>query len=67
MLNLHTLDRENLLSEWVKAFNHPPLKGARDITLQRGLSYQYQERIYGKLKPSTSRKLLSIASGAIDP
>ena len=63
---LHTLDRKSLLSEWMNAFSHPPLKGARNITLRRGLSYNCQERVYGKLKPSTSKRLLSIASGAFD-
>ncbi|MCF6293355.1 MAG: DUF2924 domain-containing protein [Robiginitomaculum sp.] len=63
---LHALDRESLLSQWMKVFNYPPLKGARNITLQRGLSYHYQERAYGKLKASTSKKLLRISSSTID-
>lgn len=63
---LHTIDRASLLSEWMKAFKNPPLKGARDITLIRALSYHAQEKTYGRLKPSTLKKLKKIVRSHAD-
>ena len=60
---LKDMDRDALCEEWMKILKHPPLKGARNITLIRGLSYHAQEKIYGHLKPSTLKRLQKITSG----
>jgi len=60
---LDKLDRADLLAEWTKTFYHPPLKGARNITLRRGLSYRIQEQKLGKLKHAIIKKLCRIIKG----
>ena len=59
---LKGMDRDALCKEWMKVLKHPPFKGARNITLIRGLSYHAQEKVYGRLKPSTLKRLQKIAS-----
>ncbi|PHQ60309.1 MAG: hypothetical protein COC03_02750 [Robiginitomaculum sp.] len=54
---LDKLDRPDLLAEWIEVFDHLPLKGARNITLRRGLSYRIQEQKLGKLKHPIIKKL----------
>ncbi|MBL4596590.1 MAG: DUF2924 domain-containing protein [Robiginitomaculum sp.] len=60
---LQRMGRDALYTEWMKVLKHPPPKGARNITLVRGLSYHAQEKAYGRLKPSTLKRLEKIASG----
>lgn len=58
---LRELSRDELLEQWVKLFDCPPYKGARDITLIRGIAFKIQEKHQGGLKSSTRRQLLKIA------
>ena len=63
LARLDTLSRAELVDRWVKAYGHPPFKGARRSTLIRGFAYYLQCKEYGGLKPSVSRELLKIAAG----
>lgn len=58
---LKAMDRDALCEKWWKVLKHPPPKGARNITLIRGVSYHAQEKVYGRLKPSTLKRLQKIA------
>ena len=59
---LKGMGRDALCAEWMRVLKYPPHKGARNITLIRGLSYHAQEKVYGRLKPSTLKRLQKIAS-----
>lgn len=58
---LETLEREELVGKWIKAYGAPPFKGARQKTLIRGLAYHLQSRQYGGLPVKTSKRLIRIA------
>lgn len=58
---LKSLERTELMQAWVKAYGRPPFKGARKISLVRGLAYHKQCRTYGGLKKTTQKRLLQIA------
>ena len=59
---LKDMDRGMLCEQWMKGLKYPPPKGARNITLIRGLSYHAQEKAYGRLRASTLKRLQKIAS-----
>lgn len=59
-----SLEREDLISLWHKAYDSPPFKGARLGTLLRGVSYAEQAKAQGHLKSKTKRKLIKIAQAA---
>jgi hypothetical protein len=61
---IQSLEREDLLSLWHKAYDSPPFKGARRGTLLRGASYAEQAKAQGDLKAKTKRKLIKIAQAA---
>lgn len=61
---LQSLEREDLISLWHKAYDSPPFKGARRGTLLRGVSYAEQAKAQGDLKAKTKRKLIKIAQAA---
>lgn len=58
---LRDLSRDELLEQWKKLFGCPPYKGARDVTLIRGIAFKIQEKQQGGLRVSTCRQLLKIA------
>ena len=58
---LKSLKRTELVEAWIKAFGHPPFKGARKACLVRGLAYDIQCKQLGGLKKITQKKLLQIA------
>lgn len=58
---LRELSRDELLEQWVKLFDCPPYKGARNITLIRGIAFKIQEKHQGGLRPLTRKQLLKIA------
>ena len=59
--DLEQCDRDGLAERWVDAFGRPPFKGARRLTLIRGLAYHYQSQTLGGIKPSLSKKLLRLS------
>lgn len=61
---MQTLEREDLISLWHKAYSSPPFKGARRGTLLRGVSYAEQAKAQSALKAKTKRKLMKIAQAA---
>lgn len=61
---IQSLEREDLISLWHKAYDNPPFKGARRGTLLRGVSYVEQAKAQGDLKAKTKRKLIKIAQAA---
>ena len=61
---LEDLTREELLVRWVKCYGADPFKGIRRKTLIRGIAYKLQEKTFGVLNASTSRRLLKIAQSA---
>lgn len=58
---LQVMSRDELLERWDKLFDCPPYKGARNVTLIRGIAFKIQEKQQGGLRPSTHRQLLKIA------
>ncbi len=58
---LRELSRDELLEWWGRLFGFLPYKGARDVTLVRGIAYKIQEKQQGGLRPSTRRQLLKFA------
>jgi len=60
---LGDLSREELVEKWIKLFGVAPFKGARDVTLIRGIAYKLQERRAGGVSASTNSTLLNIATG----
>lgn len=62
LAHLQTLDRPELLYKWEKAYGQPPLKGARQHTLVRGIMHQVQCKALGSLKPNIGKSLLKIAN-----
>lgn len=58
---LRSMSRDELLERWGKLNGCPPYKGARDVTLIRGITFKIQEKRQGGLRPSTGRQLLKIA------
>ena len=62
---LETLEREELVGKWIKAYGTPPFKGARHKTLIRGLAYHIQSRQYGGLPVKTSKRVIRIAKSGI--
>ena len=58
---LHNMSRDELLERWDKLYGCPLYKGARDVTLTRGIAFKIQEKQQGGLRPSTDRQLLKIA------
>jgi len=61
---IQSLEREDLISLWHKAYDNPPFKGARRATLLRGASYAEQAKAQCDLKAKTKRKLIKIAHAA---
>jgi hypothetical protein len=61
---IQSLEREDILALWHKAYDSPPFKGARRGTLLRGVSYAEQTKAQGALKAKTRRKLIKIARAA---
>jgi len=61
---VQSLEREDLLALWHKAYDSPPFKGGRRGTLMRGVSYAEQAKVRGDLKAKTKRKLMKIAQAA---
>lgn len=58
---LEGLPREELVELWCKFIGAMPFKGARDVTLVRGIAYKLQVKRAGALKASSQRQLLKIA------
>jgi hypothetical protein len=61
---IQSLEREDLISLWHKAYDSPPFKGARRGTLLRGIAYVEQAKAQGDLKAKAKRKLIKIAQAA---
>lgn len=61
---IQSLEREDLISLWHKAYDSQPFKGARRGTVLRGVSYAEQAKAQGDLKAKTQRKLIKIAQAA---
>ncbi|MEP1229171.1 MAG: DUF2924 domain-containing protein [Litorimonas sp.] len=61
IVKLDCLTRSELVSQWTSVYGMRPFKGARNLTLIRGLAYQSQSKSLGGLKPNVSRQLLKIA------
>ena len=59
--DLEQCDRDGLAERWADAFGRPPFKGARRLTLIRGLAYHYQGQALGGIKPRLSKKLLRLS------
>ena len=60
---LSDMSRNELIEKWIKLFGAKPFKGARNVTLVRGIAYKLQEKRAGGLSASSSRALLKIARG----
>jgi hypothetical protein len=58
---LEDLPREELVQLWSKLMGSMPFKGARRVTLVRGIAYKLQAKRAGVLKASSQRQLLKIA------
>lgn len=63
---LADLPREELIEVWSKLMGSMPFKGARHVTLVRGVAYKLQEKRTGKLKTKSHRQLLKIAQLAFE-
>jgi hypothetical protein len=51
------MGREDLLSVWTKLFDKPPNPALRRENLIPILAYRLQEKAYGGLKPSVTKRL----------
>ena len=63
---LADLPREELIEVWSKLMGSLPFKGARHVTLVRGVAYKLQEKRTGKLKTTKHRQFLKIAQLAFE-
>lgn len=59
---LEGMNREELVQKWTHLYGSAPFKGARKVTLIRGIAYELQCKRLGELKPSLSRELLKLAA-----
>lgn len=55
------LPRADLVDHWVGAHGHAPPKGIKRGLLERDHAYRLQGKVFGRLKPATSKALLAIA------
>ena len=63
---LEDLPREELVELWSKLMGSMPFKGARNVTLLRGIAYKLQAKRAGALKVLSQRQLLKIARIALE-
>ena len=63
---LEGLPRDELIELWRQLMRAMPFKGARQVTLVRGIAYKLQERRTVKLKTASRRQLLKVAQFAFE-
>jgi len=63
---LEELPREELVQLWSKLMGSMPFKGARHVTLLRGIAYKLQAKRAGALRAPSKRQLLKIAHIALE-
>ncbi len=57
---LETMSPQQLREEWTRVFKAPPPKAMSPTLVKRDLAYRFQAKVYGGLKPSLRKRLMSV-------